>query len=103
MISQTLYLSLSGSAVGRVRWSQGSGRTVEGSLAALLSSLASARLLSRLGGVEVTSWPALVTASLAVSLTEALSGQVDNLTLPLVMLTTLNTTKLLINHCAKLL
>ena len=103
MTSQKLYFSLSGSAVGRVRWSQGSGRTVEGSLAALISSLASALLLSRLGDVEVTSWPAIVAASLAVSLTEALSGQVDNLTLPLVMLTTLNTTKLLINHCAKLL
>ena len=103
MTSQTLVLSLLGSLVGRVRWSQGSGRTVEGSLAALLSSLASARLLSRLGGVEVTSWPVILAASLAVSLTEALSGQVDNLTLPLVMLTTLNTTKLLINHCAKLL
>ena len=99
----TLYIILSGSAVGRVRWSQGSGRTVEGSLAALLSSLASALLLSRLGGVEITSWPAMAAASLAVSLTEALSGQVDNLTLPLVMLTTLNTTKLLINHCGKLL
>ena len=89
--------------MGRVRWSQASGRTVEGSLAALVSALASVLLLSRLGGVEVTSWPAVAAASLAVSLTEALSGQVDNLTLPLVMVTTLNTTKLLIEYCGKLL
>lgn len=89
--------------MGRVHWSQGSGRTVEGSLAALLSSLASVLMLSQLGGVEVTSWPAVIAASVAVSLTEALSGQVDNLTLPLVMLSTLNTAKLLINHCGELL
>ena len=76
---------------------------MEGSLAALVSALASGLLLSRLGGVEVTSWPAMVAASLAVSLTEALSGQVDNLTLPLVMVTTLNTAKLLSDYCGKLL
>ena len=89
--------------MGRIRWSLASGRTVEGSLAALLSGMASVLMLSQLGGVEVTSWPAVTVASVAVSLTEALSGQVDNLTLPLVMLTTLNTAQLLINHCGELL
>ena len=76
---------------------------MEGSLAALVSALASVLMLSQLGGVEVTSWLPVIAASVGVSLTEALSGQVDNLTLPLVMVTTLNTTKLLINHCGKLL
>ena len=75
---------------------------MEGSLAALLSSLATVIMLSQLGGVEVSSWPAVTAAVLAVTLTEALSGQVDNLTLPLVMVTTLNTAQLLIRHSENL-
>lgn len=79
-----------GSAWGRVRWVAGRGRTVEGSAAALLSSLLTVQLLSQLGGVAVASWPAVLAAAAAVTLTEALSSQVDNLTLPLVMVTVLN-------------
>ena len=84
-----------GSAVGRIRWSAASGRTVEGSCAALVSSWLTVLLLSQLGGVVVTSWTAVMAAIAAVVVTEAFSCQVDNLTLPLVMVSVLNLAELL--------
>lgn len=79
-----------GSAVGRIRWTAASGRTVEGSCAALVSSCMTVLLLSQLGGVAVSSWAAVMTSIAAVVVTEAVSSQVDNLTLPLIMLSVLN-------------
>jgi len=79
-----------GSAVGRIKWMSGGSRTVEGSFAALLSSLAAVFILSSVSAVEVGSWSAVVAACVAVVLTEAFSNQVDNLTLPLVMMSALN-------------
>ena len=84
-----------GSAVGRLRWSPAGGKTVEGSCAALTSCLAAVALLHQLGGVTVSSWTAVVAAAAAVTLTEALSCQVDNLTLPLVMVSVLNIAEIL--------
>ena len=84
-----------GSAVGRIRWTAGSGRTVEGSCAALVSSCMTVLLLSQLGGVAVSSWTAVMTSIAAVVVTEAVSSQVDNLTLPLVMLSVLNVAEIL--------
>ena len=84
-----------GSAVGRIRWTAGSGRTVDGSCAALVSSWLTVLLLSQLGGVVVTSWSAVMAAIAAVVVTEAFSCQVDNLTLPLVMVSVLSFAELL--------
>jgi len=79
-----------GSAVGRIKWTSGGSRTVEGSCAALLSSLTVISILSQISSVEVSSWTALIASCLAVVFTEAFSKQVDNLTLPLVMMSVLN-------------
>ena len=83
--------SLAGSWLGRLRWPGGGGRTVEGSLAGLAAAGAAVWLLS-LCGVACPPWTAIFPCLLATSLCEALTGQVDNLTLPLVMLTVLNAT-----------
>ena len=79
-----------GSAVGRIKWVSRGSRTVEGSFAALLSSLAAVFILSSVSAVEVGNLTAVVAACVAVVLTEAFSNQVDNLTLPLVMMSVLN-------------
>ena len=84
-----------GSAVGRLRWTAAGGRTVEGSCAALTSCIVTAALLHQLGGVTITSWTAVIAAAAAVTITEALSCQVDNLTLPLVMTSVLNIAEIL--------
>ena len=81
-----------GSAFGRLKWVAGGGRTVEGSLAAISSSLLTVYLLQHYGSVVVGSWTAVTTSILAVALSEALSEQVDNLTLPLIMMSILNLT-----------
>ena len=60
-------------------------------LAGLAAAGAAVWLLS-LCGVPCPPWTAILPCLLATSLCEALTGQVDNLTLPLVMLTVLNTT-----------
>ena len=60
------------------------------SFAALLSSLIAVFILSSVSAVEVGSWTAVLAACVAVVLTEAFSNQVDNLTLPLVMIFVLN-------------
>ena len=84
-----------GSAVGRVKWTAGGDRTVEGSLAAVISSLSAVMLLEQLGGVTVSCWWSVIAAVSAVSLSEALSNQVDNLTLPLIMMSVLNITTII--------
>jgi len=76
--------SIVGSTAGSIRW-PGSDKTVEGSLAAVISSLVFVWALSGLGLVTVYSWSAVNMAVLGMVITEALSKQVDNLTLPLVM------------------
>merc|ERR1711909_247735 len=77
--------SIVGSTVGRNKWSAGTDKTVEGSLAAVISSLGFVWVLSGVWGVTVVSWGAVTMAVLGMVVTEALSKQVDNLTLPLVM------------------
>lgn len=77
--------SVIGTTVGRLRWGAGSDKTVEGSLAAIISSLGFVWALSEIWLVTVTSWSAVTMAVLGMVITEALSKQVDNLTLPLVM------------------
>jgi len=77
--------SVVGSTMGRVRWSSGSDKTVEGSLAAIASSLMFVWCLAEFCQVVVVSWVAVFLAVLGMVITEALSKQVDNLTLPLVM------------------
>jgi len=77
--------SVVGSTVGRIKWSAGTDKTVEGSLAAVISSLGFVWVLSDVWGVTVVSWGAVTMAVLGMVVTEALSKQVDNLTLPLVM------------------
>ena len=77
--------SVVGSTVGRVRWGANTGKTVEGSLAAVISSLVFVWALSGVWGVTVASWGAVTMAVMGMVVTEALSMQVDNLTLPLVM------------------
>jgi len=77
--------SIVGSTIGQVRWAGGSGKTVEGSLAAVVSSLMFVYVMSEVWLVTVSSWSAVITAVLGMVITEATSRQVDNLTLPLVM------------------
>ena len=79
-----------GTALGTTRWRQDSSRTLEGSLAGLLATLATVFLLGRLGGVSVPSTANTLISAGLVMLVEAHSSQVDNLCLPLVMLISTN-------------
>ena len=82
--------AVAGSSLGRTRWTRGSSRTLEGSLAGLLATIAAVFLLWRLGGVSVPSTANILISAGLVMVVEALSSQVDNLSLPLVMLISTN-------------
>ena len=84
-----------GSWLGRTRWTITSSRTLEGSLAGLLLTLATVFLLGRLTGVVLPSGANILISSGLVMICEALSSQVDNLCLPLVMLISTNICTLL--------
>ena len=79
-----------GSSLGRTRWRQSSGRTLEGSLAGLFATITAVFLLWRLVGVSLPSTANILISAGLVMLVEALSCQVDNLSLPLVMLISTN-------------
>jgi len=81
--------SIVGSTYGRRKW-MSSEKTLEGSLAATISSLAFIWMMSSCFGVVVDSWIAVVISVLGMVSVEAISSQVDNLTLPLVMFGLLN-------------
>ncbi|KAH7106257.1 hypothetical protein BKA62DRAFT_740854 [Auriculariales sp. MPI-PUGE-AT-0066] len=77
--------SIVGKRVGRRRWSEASGKTIEGSAALVGSVLACALVLRALGLAETFSiWRYGVVCCMG-ALLEALSVQNDNLTLPLLM------------------
>ena len=79
-----------GSTLGRTRWTRTSARTLEGSLAGLLATITSVLLLGALAGVVLPSSANILISSCLVMMFEALSSQVDNLCLPLVMLISTN-------------
>lgn len=78
------FASLTGSRWGRHHWGH-SLRTVEGSAGGLAAVLLSGLLLSRAGLLAIPSWTTFSCAAVVTAGFEALSGQVDNITLPLVM------------------
>ena len=84
-----------GSSMGRIRWNLSSGRTLEGSLAGILSTLVTVFLLGKVEGVVLPSPTNVFISSCMVMMFEALSSQVDNLCLPLVMLISTNVCTLL--------
>jgi len=77
--------SIVGSIMGRITWGPNSSKTIEGSVAGAISSIACAMTLSAFNLVVIDSWSAFFLSVVGMVLTEALSNQVDNLTLPLVM------------------
>ncbi|WWD01023.1 hypothetical protein V866_007961 [Kwoniella sp. B9012] len=75
--------SIVGRKIGRLRWTTSSGKTVEGSIAFLLSMLACSGSLWMLGVVDpFKPLPYTITTTLA-TLLEAFSDQNDNLILPM--------------------
>ncbi|WVW82713.1 hypothetical protein I302_104724 [Kwoniella bestiolae CBS 10118] len=75
--------SIVGRKIGRLRWTTSSGKTVEGSVAFLLSMLACSGALWLVGVVDTfRPTPYIITTTLA-TLLEAFSDQNDNLILPM--------------------
>ncbi|WVR05441.1 hypothetical protein IAU60_002457 [Kwoniella sp. DSM 27419] len=75
--------SIVGRRIGRVRWSTASGKTVEGSIAFLVSMLLCSGLLWLLGLVEPFNPVPYTIATTLATLLEAFSAQNDNLILPM--------------------
>ena len=71
-----------GRRVGRIRWSAGSSKTVEGSAAFIVSVVACAWLLRLFGLVEAFDTIRYAAVITIAAVLEALSVQNDNLTLP---------------------
>ena len=69
--------SVVGSSIGRLHWPGESGRTLEGSLAGLLSALAFTSFISYLGLVSIHSWLNVTIALAITALVEASCWQVD--------------------------
>lgn len=69
--------SVVGSSIGRLHWPGESGRTLEGSLAGLLSALAFTGFISYLGLVSIHSWLNVTIALAITALVEASCWQVD--------------------------
>lgn len=75
--------SIIGKRVGEYRWSGMSGRTVEGSIAFVLSVIGCAWVMRMAGYAEVFSTGGYAAVITAGALVEAVSEQNDNLTVPL--------------------
>lgn len=83
--------SLVGFLWGRTHWPN-SNKTVEGSVGGVAAALASVLVMEAANLVSVTSWSRVVLATVATMAVEALTDQVDNLTLPFVMYSILRLT-----------
>ncbi|XP_076104228.1 dolichol kinase-like isoform X1 [Mytilus galloprovincialis] len=80
--------SVIGSKIGRVKW-PGSSKTVEGSLASLLSQIVTLYCLQYTGKVE-SSWTFITLIAVTITtVLEAVTTQIDNLVLPLFLYTIL--------------
>ena len=75
--------SIVGKRVGGHRWSGMSGRTVEGSIAFWVSVIGCAWVMRLAGYAEVFSTGRYAAVIAAGGMVEAVSGQNDNLTVPL--------------------
>ncbi|GHJ88536.1 hypothetical protein NliqN6_4938 [Naganishia liquefaciens] len=75
--------SIVGKRIGRMRWSSSSGKTVEGTIAFVVSVVFTACALMLTGCVGEFSIPLFTVMTTLVAMMEALSEQNDNLTLPI--------------------
>ncbi|EDV26925.1 uncharacterized protein TRIADDRAFT_54357 [Trichoplax adhaerens] len=82
------FASLVGITIGKRRW-PGNNRTLEGTAGSVLSMLLLYYLLWHIGGEKFIkfggNWQTIILAFIITSLTEALTTQIDNLILPLVL------------------
>lgn len=83
LIDLVLQASIVGRKMGHTRWAEGNPKTVEGSLAFLVTVLLSNLALRMLGTVERFSIIRYTFVLAAGCLLEAVSNQNDNLTIPL--------------------
>ncbi|KAG7171345.1 dolichol kinase-like [Homarus americanus] len=82
--------SVGGTYLGRRRWS-GTKKTVEGSLCGVIAQMMAVLVLVGIGVVDVSlaAWGRLVISASLVAVVEALTDQVDNIVLPLLLYTPL--------------
>lgn len=82
--------SVGGTYLGRRHWS-GTKKTVEGSVCGVVAQLVAVFVLVGLGLVEVSvaGWGRLLVSASLVAVVEALTDQVDNIVLPLLLYTPL--------------
>jgi dolichol kinase len=82
-IDYCLQASIVGRKMGHTRWTEGNPKTVEGSVAFLVTVLLSTLVLRMFGAVESFSIIRYTLVLAAGCLLEAVSNQNDNLTIPL--------------------
>lgn len=82
--------SVGGTYLGRKHWS-GTKKTVEGSICGVVAQMLAVLALVATGFVEVSvaSWGRLLVSTSLVAVVEALTDQVDNMVLPLLLFTPL--------------
>lgn len=82
--------SVGGTYLGRKHWS-GTKKTVEGSICGIVAQMMAVSILVAMGFVEVSvaGWGRLLVSASLVAVVEALTDQVDNIVLPLLLFTPL--------------